>query len=427
MQNRRRFSAWLFTGSMLGYVVWLMLPAVQVHCKAVTGVLMLVIFAAGVLLDTETLKAHWREFALRAACAAAIPPVLLLLLNRGGTEPLGYLAQQAMFWYPLLWCALAARYTGETARKLVLFTMLAAFAVTTLTTIGWLVEGVFREEGKIYAYARSLGSGEANRQAYLNELMGRNIGGYGFVYASVFALPLTFHLAGGKGWKRVVFTALAGLQLVMIVLSQYTYAMVFAAAITGVEAFGLLFRKIFRKLSLGMSLLCAVPLITALFFLRVPLVTGLSGLAQALHFDNLALSLSQLRDLLTGGAVAEGSRLEAYATSYHSFLASPWVGGIFSGQARLGMHAETLDLLAGLGILGTAGFLGLIYGAGHGVGREIWHSKITAHLLVQWAAFLAFATLDTVFYAREISLVLCLSIVFAVWTDHKKQGIMEPV
>ena len=307
------------------------------------------------------------------------------------------------------------------------YALLLAFTVTTLTTVGWLLEGIFREEGKIYAYSRSLGSGEPDRQAYLNELMGRNIGGYGFVYASVFALPVTFHLAGGKGWKRPVFLALAGLQLVMIVLSQYTYAMVFAAAITGVEALGLLLRKVFRKLSLGTSLLCAVPVIAAVFLLRVPLVSGLGGLAQTLHFDNLALSLTQLSDLLTGGAVAEGSRLEAYATSYRSFLTSPWVGGLFSGKARLGMHAETLDLLAGLGILGTAFFLGLVFYAGHGMGKGVLRSKMFAHLAVQWAAFAAFATLDTVFYAREISLVLCLSIVFAVWTDHKKQGIIEPV
>ena len=180
-------------------------------------------------------------------CLAALPLILLLFLNRGGSEPLGYYAQQAMFWFPLLWCANAAQRADQTAYRLVFAVMLLAFAVTTLTTVGWLIEGIFREEGKVFAYARSLGDGSEGRQAYLNELMGRNIGGYGFVYASVFALPLTFYLAGERGWKRWAFTALYLLQLLMIVLSQYTYAMVFAAMITATELLGLLFRKLFRK------------------------------------------------------------------------------------------------------------------------------------------------------------------------------------
>jgi hypothetical protein len=34
-------------------------------------------------------------------------------------------------------------------------------------------------------------------------------------------------------------------------------------------------------------------------------------------------------------------------------------------------------------------------------------------------------TLDTVFYAREIPLVITLSIALAVWTPHKKSDIIQ--
>ncbi|MFH1513624.1 MAG: hypothetical protein ABIG45_09750 [Bacillota bacterium] len=425
MNGRKQWSAWLQNASMLIYILWLMLPAVQVRLKAATGAMALLVFAVGVLLDGETLLRHWKAFVPRVLCVAALPLLLLFFLNRGGSEPVGYYAQQVMFWFPLLWCAHTLQTGDKPAYRFVFLAMLLAFMVTILTTAGWLIEGMLREGGKVFAYARSLGSGVEGRQDYLNELMGRNIGGYGFVYAGVFALPLTFFLAGGRGWRRWAFSALYALQLLMIVLSQYTYAIVFAAAITGAELLGLLFRKIFRRMSAGVSLLCAVPVLALVFLLRIPLVTGLTSLAEALRFENIAFSFNQLLAALGGGGIAEGSRLEAYATSWNSFVSSPVFGGIFSGQARLGMHSEVLDSLAALGIAGTLAFLAAVWVIGRGVGKGLSKSPALPHLILQWAAFIAFMAVGTVFYAREISLTICLCIAFAVWTGRQQSGIME--
>lgn len=425
MNDRGKWSVWLRDASMLLYIVWLMLPAVQVRLKAVTGALSLLIFAAGVLLDWEAFVKSWRVVLFRVLCLAALPLLLIFFLKRGGSEPVGFYAEQAMFWFPLLWCADAAQKPYKTAYREVFAVLLIAFAVTSLTTIGWLIEGVFREEGKVFAYARSLGDGSEGRQVYLNELMGRNIGGYGFVYASVFALPLTFYLAGGRGWKRWAFMSLYLLQLLMIALSQYTYAAVFAAAITAAELLGLLFRKLFRKMSAGVSLLCAAPVLAAVVLLRVPLVTGLENLAGSLHFDNVALSLNQLLQSLTGGGIAEGSRLEAYATSWNSFLASPVFGGVFS--ARLGMHSDLIDLLAGLGAAGTLVFAAACWRIGRGAGKGLMKSGALPHIVLQWLSLAAFAALGTVFYAREIPLVLSLSVAFAVWTTYDKSDIMKRI
>ena len=426
MNNRKRWSVLLKNTSMLAYILWLMLPAVQVRLQAVTGALTLLVFAAGVLLDGETFREHWRVFVPRVFCAAALPLLLLFFLNRGGDEPLGYYAQQVMFWFPLLWCGHAARNGEKTMVRFVFAAMLFAFVVTTLTTIGWLVQGMLREEGKVFAYARSLGFGEAGRQDYLNELMGRNIGGYGFVYASVFALPFTFWLTGSvKGWKRGAFAALHCLQLLLIVLSQYTYAILFAGMITAVELLGLLLRKLCKRLTTGVSLLCAAVVAAAVLLLRVPLVMGLKALANALHFENIAYSLGQLLAVLTGGGVAEDSRLMAYATSWNSFLASPAVGGLFSGQARLGMHSEVLDSLAGMGVIGTAAYAAGVWLIGRGMGKGLKSSPALPHLILQWTALAAFMAVGTVFYAREIPLAISLCAAFAVWTGQEKSGIIE--
>lgn len=426
MNSRKRWSVALKNASMLAYILWLMLPAVQVRLKAVTGALTLAVFAAGVLLDGETFPKHWRAFVPRVVCIAALPLLLLLFLNRGGGEPLGYYAQQVMFWFPLLWCGYAARSGDRKMVRFVFAAMLFTFVVTTVTTVGWLVEGIFREEGKVFAYARSLGFGDAGRQDYLNELMGKNIGGYGFVYASVFALPFTFWLADGtKGLKRWSFSAFYCLQLLLIVLSQYTYAILFAALVTAAEVLGLLFRKLFKRMSTGVSLLCAAAVIAGAFLLRTPVVAGLKALADALRFENISFSLDQLLAALNGSGLAEGSRLEAYATSWNSFLASPVVGGIFNGQARLGMHSEVLDSLAGMGAVGTAAFAAGIWLIGRGMGKGLKTSAALPHLALQWMALAAFMAVGTVYYAREIPLTICLCIAFAVWTGREKSGIME--
>ena len=90
------------------------------------------------------------------------------------------------------------------------------------------------------------------------------------------------------GWKRWTFAGLYVLQLLMIGLAQYTYAIVFAAAITAVELLGILFRKIFKTMPVGVSMLCAVLPLATLFLLRVPLVSGLQSLAAIWGFENIA-------------------------------------------------------------------------------------------------------------------------------------------
>ena len=424
MNSRVRWSVNLKNASVLVYIVWLMLPAVQVRLKAVTGGLTLAVFAVGVLLDGETLRLRWREFIPRVVGVALLPLLLVLYMERGGEEPYGYIAQQVMFWFPLLWFAHARKMKGKAAYRLIFAVMLGTFVLTTLTTIGWLIEGMVREEGKIYVYARSLGYGAAD-PAYLNQLMGRNIGGYGFVYASVLALPFTFYLTGGKGWRRWAFSALYVLQLIMIVLSQYTYAMVFAAAITAMELLALALRAVCKRITVGRSLLYTIPVFALVFLLRIPLVTGLKALAEGWNFTNVSFSLGQLLDALKG-AGEETLRLNNYATSWQSFLASPMIGAIIKGPAKLGMHTELLDMLGALGVIGTTAFLTAIWLIGRGGAKDIKGNPALPHLVLQWAALIVFAAVNTVFYSREIPLVLCVCVAFAVWTQRPKSGIIEP-
>jgi len=409
LQNRRALSANLCNASMLAYMTWLLLPAAQAGLHAVTGALAVGVFGVGVVLDGETLPKRWYVFLSRVLLAVALPFALFYFLERGGGNLPGYLAQQGMFWFPLLWCAYARERGDGRLYRFIRPLFMLLMAVTTLTTIGWLIEGILRG-GKVYAYARSLGSGAPDRESYLRELMLRNIGGYDFVYASVLLLPVTFYLlVKARGWKRLGYALFYVAQLAMIGLSQYTYAIFFAAAVTAAELLAWLLRALFRRLSAGASLLCAVPFFAALWLLRVPLTQWAAGLAAGFGFQNAAYSLSQLLNLLSGGALDAGSRMDAYTVALQGFAASPLVGSMFGGAKALGMHSDLLDLLSGLGLIGTAAFALAAWWIGHGAEKGIRRSPAFAHLAVQRLFLLACLALGTVFYSREIALVACLS------------------
>ncbi len=410
MKARRydTLSVHLANASMLIYMTWLLLPAAQAALHAATGALAVAVFGAGVLLDGDTLTNHWRTFVPRVIFALALPLCLFFFLNRGGGQFAGYLAMQGMFWFPLLWCAYARRREDGRLYRYVKPLLFALLAVTTLTTIGWLVEGMLRG-GRVYAYARSLGSGEPGREDYLRELMLKNIGGYDFIYASVLSLPVMFYyLFTLRGVRRAGVAALLIAQVVMIGLSQYTYAILFTAAIVAVELLAALLRAVFKRLSVGASFWCTLPFFAALWLARVPLTLWAGGLAAGLGFENAAYSLSQLAAMLTGGVVDTGTRLTEYQLSLEGIAQSPLFGSLFGGEKLLGMHSDLLDLLSGMGVAGTAAFAAGAWFIGRGSEKGIAASPAFPHLALARVFLLFCLLLGTVFYSREIPLTVCL-------------------
>lgn len=416
-------SAGLCNASILLYTLWLLLPAVQTTGGAAAGVFAVGLFGLGVLLDTAYLKTQWLDFVLRAICAALLPLILWFLLHRGGSNFWGYYAQQGMFWFPLLYCAYAARRGDPRLWRYVKPLLLLAMVITTLTTLGWLIEGMTRD-GRVHAYSRSLGSGEPGREVYLKELMLRNIGGYDFIYASMLSLPVTcYAIFKSKGWKQAGFIAFCAAQLCMIALSQYLYAMVFSLILMGMELVAALLRwfarRLHRPLGVLPSLLWTIPLLLGIYLLRVPIISWATAFCDGLGLSNFAYSLSQLQNVLTGNAADSASRLEYYRLPWQGIQASPLIGGLPGAGAPLSKHSDLLDLLSALGILGAAAFLAMAWYMGRGVLKGLKDSQAKPHLLLQFAALSAFSVLGTVTYSRDVSLVLCLG---ALVILHAKNG-----
>lgn len=407
-KKRSELSAALCNASILLYLTWLLLPAVQTTGRAVTGAACVMLFGVGALLHCpEGWKKSWPDLAARAFCAAAMPLLLRAFLERGGTNFAGYYVQQVMFWFPLVYAGYAHMRGDRRLWRGVKWVMLIAISVTVCTTIGWLIQGMLRG-GRVYAYSRSLGyAGDVN-PAYLKELMLRNIGGYDFVYAMVLALPLTcIGVQSHTGWKRAGFVLLAAVQTVMIVLSQYTYAMLYAAAIWAMELLALAVRRRSKgRIGMGKSLLIgAAPIVLGLALLYPLSLLG-AAVCEGLGLSHFAHSFELLSGAFTGQAA--DSRLSYYRLALRGFAASPLIGSMLGGEKLLSQHSEVLDLLSGMGVLGTCAVCGMIWVMGRGLLKGMRRCPHRAQLGVMAAALLVISLLGTVNYSRDIMAVAAM-------------------
>lgn len=415
----KNLSIRLIRASIVLYVLWLLLPAVQTTGRAMTGAACVGLFGLGVVLDAETLKKEWLSLLLRAFCAAALPLILRRFMERGGTNFAGFYVQQAMFWFPLVFAGHVRTLGDKRLYKHLKWVLLGAVTITLLTTCFWLIEGMTRG-GRVYAYSRSLGYAGEGREAYLKELMLKNIGGYDFIYAMVAALPLTcIVIQQSRGIKRRAFIALIALQTAVIVLSQYTYAMLYAAVILAVEIAALLIRRLSKaRVSTGMSLLLgAIPLVLALAFIQ-PIIQLAAHVCAQLGLHNFAFSFEQLLLALQGGATSADSRLSFYLTALEGIRQSPIVGSIFSDEALLSYHSDILDLLSGMGVTGAALVGGMIWLMGRGSLRGLKASPHRAQICMMFAAIGVTALLGTVVYSRDIMVIAALGALCVMEESH---------
>lgn len=428
----KKYGGWsvlLCNASILLYVFWLLLPAVQTTGRAACGALAVGLFALGAAADGALWRSGKRLLATlaRAACAALLPVVLFFFAGRGGGRLSTFFVQHCMFWFPLVFAGYA-RLRGDRRLWRGLKTLLlAVVSITLATTIFWLVEGMFFRGDRVYAYARSLGNATPGNEAYLKELMLKNIGGYDFVYAMVAALPLSLlGMQRSRGGRRWGYTILAIAQTMMILLSQYTYAMIYTAVVLAVEVTAALVRRVSgERVSMGASLLCGLVPLVLVWFLRMPLLTWLSGLFREAGLTGFAFSLEQLSIALQGGVTDSNSRLSHYLVAWEGFTASPLIGS--AARQLFSQHSDVLDLLSGAGILGTALVGGLIWLMGRGILRGFRRSESKAQLCVMWLCVLVTALFGTVCYSRDIMTVAALGSLLVLEGEAPAEAAEQPV
>jgi hypothetical protein len=180
-----------------------------------------------------------------------------------------------------------------------------------------------------------------------------------------------------------------------------------------------LLRKIIRRLSFSVSFLLILPFFLLIFLFRHPLVAWALQITTQHGLINASNSLQSLIDMMNGN-ITSVSRAYLYNLSLDSFLVSPWLGAILGPDQVIGGHSEILDLLAGVGLIGFAGFIGGVWVIGRKAATGVFRisDKIRAHLWLQWLIFFILLSINTVFYSREIPLALCLSTAYILQAEN---------
>lgn len=407
-RNRKEVSLHLCSASMLAYCIWLLLPAVQTLGGALAGAAAVALFAAGILLDAEEWRNNWRLLLLQGGCALILPLILFVFMQRGGGNLIGFYAANVMLWYPLIFASYALRKKDKRLWRYLKVLLTCLILITVLSTIGGTLYGMLVEKSE-RTYPRLLGT-SATDPDMSKKLMLRNIGGYDFIYAAVLALPLLCFGAGKTvGWKKAGYLGFAGLVAVMIVLSQYTYAMLYAGMILVVEFFAWLAGKIF-KTTPGRSMLIGLIPLALICLISGPLLTLGIKIADAMGLNVLGNNLERLHSMLTGTQIASGNRLGYYAVAWKGFVSSPLLGSLPGGEKLLSQHSEVLDMLSGIGIIGTAVVVTMIWLMNKGLWKAAKKSEAFPHLVLMGAALLLLSSFGTSFYSRDVWLVYALSL-----------------
>ncbi|MBN1777976.1 MAG: hypothetical protein JW811_07625 [Clostridiales bacterium] len=417
----KRISAEIVNVSMLLYMVWLLLPAVQTTCRAVTGALAVMVFGIGVVIDGNTLQEKSHSFISRILMVALLPLILAVFLDRGGSAKAGFYVQQVMFWFPLLWFAYAGEQNNPKLYRWIFPAFFIVVLITALTTIFWLLF-YYMESGQFSLYSRVLGNGDRTIQALKDSIMQQNIGGFGFVYMSVLLLPVVaYRIINSNRWKRAGMLAFYVLLLIVIVISFYSYAIILATVITIIELLSALLRRIFRKMSVPVSFVLILPLFILTYLFRLSLVTWAAQIATEHDLVSVSISMNSILDAMNG-VIASPSRAYFYKLSADSFLASPLVGSAFNTGKIIGEHSELLDLLAGVGLAGLIGFIGGVWVIGHKAAKGVFQLRrdVQPHLWLQWLMFIVLFSINTVFYSNELSLVMCASIAYILKAEHNR-------
>lgn len=292
-----------------------------------------------------------------------------------------------VFWMPLLY-APAIMISSSRTKKYVFIIFLSSFFVEMTTTM--IGNIVFPMASRTLASTQDLIQNRLFQAA--------NIGGYGFIYAMTFALPLWFYLYRSFSKKYILPILFS---LLTVALASYM------TAIT-LSILGLLFSfaiKNRKALFVGLITI-AIIFIFKDFFLNA--LNTLSEMAYSSDNHILGERISNIRGVLMKEEASGdlGYRDELRNSSIMAFWASPLLGNLVGDFRTLGLHSEFVDWLGGLGLLG---FLFIILVILPRIKKYLSYFRQTAlkrYLYITFAMCFAFGFLNVITTAPEISSVM---------------------
>lgn len=430
--------------SIIAFSLWVLLPTLHTITHTYAPGLCMLLFSIGLLLDTESLKLHWKKWLLRGLAIAGFILAYTFVLDRGGDNKKAIIIQQLLFWFSVFFFGYLLDIGEKKLWKHLGLILLCAVVVTSLTTTMANVNGLMIRDwsGNPIPFSRSVSNGwTPPEQIMLFELIG--IGGYGFIYGLVFTLPLFWCAAEKqKGWKKLLAALFMVLVLITIILSQFLFAIALAAIIMFIEVVALIARKISRnRLSTEKSLWISVIPLLFLLLLLPSLVNGIILLAQKTDFEFLRKHLGNLNNTLQSGlpgawealkaayhemkvnpppeTLPDGKwndigRLRLYMKSLTGFVRSPLTGSLVGGPVSNGIHSDILDSLSTCGLIGTAILSFFVYIGFAPCLRGIRKNANRGQIVLALIMFGFMTLINPVFSYAPISLLMMAGIFFAM-------------
>lgn len=270
--------------------------------------------------------------------------------------------------------------------------MIAVFTgITCVTTIVGL--------NKYPSASRELASGTAIYDTLRYSKV--NIGGYEFIYALVPLIPVLFWMIQNtKGFWKIVYLCVLGLDILCIYKSQYTIALVcvVVALIVVWMQNNRRAASIFTAALLVFLWLNGLQVLGKLFYWASDVVAS----------DYVSDRLLQVAQLVSGQTVhteTSRQRLEYYAQQWEAFLSSPiWGHNWFEFYRKYASgHSLVLDILGGAGILGGS-LLFILVKKIYGMVVNPKKEKQSPYVKATWIMVIVIAILNPVSYSVVITI-----------------------
>lgn len=307
-----------------------------------------------------------------------------------------------IFWFPYVQALYYIKFADASILRKLLKLFIALLVITSITTI----IGSFRFDD----VSRILASSSASK--IYNWY---NIGGYGFIYSLVLAIPgIIYIYHESKNKKYLIVLALF---YFCIIRGEYTIALLLSLP-------SLILLISWKK---SVKRLVQIGVISILFFQLfryqfAKIILALSHFFSRLNVNFLDYRLMQLYNSIILGEMKGGLNVRAnlYEMSFNSFIENPIAGNLFttSSTGAIGGHSEILDLLGGAGLLGVSIFSLLIFLHILTINKALRGTKLKSYTLYIMALFIIIGFVNTLFVTTEISVITFFSFILFSYKER---------
>lgn len=375
-------------------VAYLILPILN---RGLPSILRVILICALVVIYLLTLCMIDRHGAIETAIVLVITVGFVVLCYYGSIQTVAlpqYVFISYLFWIPFLFIYNHRYIEDQVFRRFLSKLIIVLCSITALTTLIGLVADPMA--------ARNLATGLTEEYG-LQSYSLRNIGGYGFVYSLVIAIPLLIGAWKSSCIKKAYLAIFLVLALACIFRSQYSTALGLAVVALSTVLLG----KKLTPLKLCALVLCEFAVLAVLINLLPAFINMIAALGPEASF--MAYRLSDSLSTISTDGIIGLDRVQRAEMSWSIFTDNPLTGNLFAVPMKeLGAHSSLLDLLASMGLLAVPFILFFIIAVVNRLLKKLVPAEIKPYAAASIVLFVILGSVNTVLSSFTIPVILFL-------------------